>query len=149
MAGRKRTGAEDAFMTWALRKIIAQGSAHPLAFLIDWTKQNWISRYGSRRKGSSEHAPGVQPGHLTSFHAGEPERLALEDADFNQEKNYQVETRWRGGIVKTTALTIGGIPVESATAEMWERVGFLVPKGIVKSAKPHLGWAKDDPDGNG
>jgi hypothetical protein len=86
----------------------------------------------------------VQPGHLVSFHGLADvanERLALEDADFNQEKNYTVETHHRGGITMTTAILIGGIPVEVATAGMWERVGELKPTGIVAGAQSSPGWA--------
>lgn len=147
MPARKRTGAEDAFMNWARARIVARGSAHPLAFLIDWTTGTWHSRLGSRRQNSRDDIAAVQPGHLTSFRSGAPERLALEDADFNQEKNYAIESR--RGIVIASAVAIEGIPVESATAHMWDRVGVLRPKGLVNAAPPHPGWSRDDADGAG
>lgn len=145
MAGHKRTGAEDAFMRWALLHILGQGTAHPLAFLIDWQRKDWHSRKGSRRADalSNEHFPPVQPGHLQSFRSlanpATSERLALEDADFNQEKNYSVESR--GGWVETTAFDIGGVPVEAATAQMWQRVGVLPPPAAGRWP-PHPGWAR-------
>ncbi|WP_046863589.1 polymorphic toxin type 5 domain-containing protein [Microvirga massiliensis] len=145
MASRKRTDAQRLFMEWALAKIIARGEAHPLSFLVDLEAKNWKARHGSRRKNSKEDDVAVQAGHLISFKSGAPERLALEDADYNQEKNYTIECQRAGGIVITTAVSIEGIPVESATAQMWDRLGVLKTKGLVKSAPPHLGWAKDDP----
>jgi Bacterial toxin 5 len=92
------------------------------------------------RRHANEHAPAVQAGHLQSFHSGAPERLALEDADQNQMKNWTVENRWRQGITMTTAVEIGGVPVERATAERWERLSLL-PKGTVAKAPSHPGWS--------
>ena len=140
----QRTGAGVAFMRWARQQIIAGGETHPLAFLIDWVRQDWLARHGSRRAGASEHLPAVQAGHLVSFHSLADvanERFALEDADFNQEKNYSVEMRHIGGFVETTAVEIGGVPVEVVTARMWENVNVLKPKGIVGKAATHPGWA--------
>jgi hypothetical protein len=82
----------------------------------------------------------VQAGHLESFRSGAPERLALEDADRNQLKNWTVENRWRQGITMTTAVVFGGVPVEKATAEQWERLGLL-PNGTTAKALPHPGWS--------
>lgn len=132
--GRQRTGREAMFMRWALQEILAAGAMHPLAFLVDPVTRNWRARWHA-----NEHAPAVQAGHLQSFHSGAPERLALEDADQNQLKNWTVENRWRGGITLTTAVVIGGIPVEKATATLWERLSLL-PEGTTMNARPHPGW---------
>lgn len=145
MAVKQRTGAQEAFMRWALAAILAK-PGHPLLFLIDPVAKDWHSRLGSRHKDAfrNEHFPTVQAGHLVSFHGLDDaahERLALQDADFNQEQNYTVETRGRRGIVISTAIEIGGVPVELRTARMWENVGVLVPKGSVAAARPHPGWA--------
>ncbi|MGH7117669.1 MAG: polymorphic toxin type 5 domain-containing protein [Acetobacteraceae bacterium] len=145
MARQQRTGAEAAFMRWARMQIIASGETHPLAFLIDWTRKDWHARKGSRRADAvvNEDFPPVQAGHLTSFHAlaveRTSERLALEDADFNQEKNYSIESR--GAYAMTTAIDIGGLPVEASTAAMWGRLGLL-EREILRAARPHPGWAK-------
>jgi hypothetical protein len=136
---RKRTGAERAFMLWALRKILsemARTGGHPLAFLVNPDTQNWKAR-----RHADEHHPAVQAGHLTSFKSGAEERLALEDADRNQLKNWTVENKSRGGIAMSNAVEIGGIPVDLATAMAWERLELL-PKGTVGAANAHPGWAR-------
>ncbi len=127
---RPRTGLERKFEQWALRQILAGGADHPLANLVDFTLRNWRAR-----RHGHEHAPAVQIGHLVSFHSGAPERLALEDADQNQFKNWTIENRWRQGIAITTAVLIGGVPVEKATAQRWERLGVLKP-GTTAKARP-------------
>jgi putative RNase toxin 5 of polymorphic toxin system len=145
MAAKQRTGAQEAFMRWALAAILAK-PGHPLGFLVDPVTKDWHSRLGSRHRDAfrNEHFPAVQAGHLVSFHDLDDvanERLALQDADFNQEQNYSVETHGRRGIVISPAIEIGGVPVELRTARMWENVGVLAPKGTVAKAKPHQGWA--------
>jgi hypothetical protein len=121
-------------MRWALHRILAQGKSHPLFFLVDPVTNNWRARAHAE-----EHEPAVQAGHLSSFHSGAIERLALEDADYNQAKNWTIENRWRQGIVETTAVEIGGIPVERLTAAMWERLSLL-PKGTLAAAHRHPGF---------
>ncbi len=145
MAAKQRTGAQDAFMRWALARILGT-PGHPLEFLVDPTTKDWHSRLGSRHRKAlkNEQFSPVQAGHLVSFHGLEEaahERLALQDADDNQEQNYTIETSGRRGIVVATAVEIGGVPVELRTARMWENVGVLKPPGTVAAASPHPGWA--------
>src|SRR4051812_33069176 len=125
MAQKRRTGAEQAFMKWALSQILAV-PGHPLEFLVDLTRQDWHSRLGSRRKDAvnNEQFPAVQPGHLISFHALNDvanERLALQDADDNQEQNYTIEGRKLGMFVELPAINISGVPVVNGSAQRWER----------------------------
>jgi hypothetical protein len=135
MAARQRTGAEDAFMRWALLHILGRGQNHPLAFLIDWQRKEWHSRQGSRRRDAlrNEHVAPVQPGHLQSFRSlADPavsERLALEDADFNQEKELH------GGIQGR----LGG----DHRGRRWRRAGGEGDRADVAAARRALascGW---------
>ncbi len=133
-------------MRWALARIVSTPQ-HPLRFLVDPVRLEFHGQFGSRHKRAivNEDHPTVQAGHLVSFHGLADvahERLALQDADFNQEQNYTVERPGIRGIVFSTAVEIGGVPVESRTAQMWENVGVLVPKGIVAAAPASLGWAR-------
>ena len=57
-----------------------------------WRRETSARLLGARHH-ANEHAPAVQAGHLQSFHSGAPERLALEDADRNQLKN------WTGAVI--------------------------------------------------
>ncbi len=153
MASHKRTGAQSAFMRWALQEILSRPPAQPhaLSFLVNPTTKKWYGRFGSRRKGAqqNEHHPPVQAGHLTTFAAlddAKNERLALQDADENQELNYSVESirddngRLIGAYAINHAVNIDGIPVMYATAKMWEATDML-PKGTLAAAQPHSGWA--------
>lgn len=86
----------------------------------------------------------MQAGHHMSFHSGAPEHLALEDAWFNQLSSNKGETQ--GAIFEKPAIDIGGIPVETRTAEMWEHLGLL-PPGTVEHAPHSPGWDPLEPDG--
>ncbi|MBL6078688.1 hypothetical protein JMJ56_11775 [Belnapia sp. T18] len=139
MAAKQRTGAQEAFMRWALAVILAK-PGHPLEFLVDPVTEDWHPRLKDAFR--NEHLPAVQAGHLVSFQRlGDTaqERLALQDADFNQERNYTVETHGRRGIV--VSIGIGGVPVKMRAARMWENVGVLVPKGTVAASRTYPGWA--------
>jgi hypothetical protein len=115
----------------AQRQTILSVEKHPLRFLLD-KNGNWEARSHL----SEDH--GIQIGHLTSLHSGAPERLALQDAFFNQQANWRGEQL--GVIFETTAVLIGGVPVESQTALAYERAGDL-PEGTVAAAPPCLGWS--------
>ncbi|MDB5770377.1 MAG: hypothetical protein JWM42_751 [Burkholderia sp.] len=141
-------------MRWALQEILARPPAQPhvLSFLVNPTTKSWYGRYGSRRESAqqNEHHPAVQAGHLVTFAALDDtknERLALQDADENQELNYTVESKrddkgFRiGAFAINDAVSIGGIPVMYSTAKMWEATDML-PKGTLADAEPHLGWAR-------
>lgn len=89
----------------------------------------------------------IQAGHLTSLSQlkaeaaagltpGE-ERFALQDAWLNQYDNIAGENA--GVFMTRTAVDIGGIPVETRTAQMWEREGFL-PPNTVANALSHMDW---------
>ncbi|MCP4570769.1 MAG: hypothetical protein GY838_00295 [bacterium] len=76
-------------------------------------------------------------GHAESLHAGGPERLFLEDADFNQMSNWCGERQ--GAVFRKPCVSIGGIPVDSRTARMWESIGAL-PSNTVASSPQGGGW---------
>ena len=105
---------------------------HLLSFLVDPNTRWWRAT----RHGMNE--PSVQIGHLESYHSEAPERLCLEDSDFNQMSNWKGERH--GAIFKKTCVLIGGVHVEHRTASMWESVGLL-PKGTVASASRSEGWS--------
>jgi hypothetical protein len=129
----------DAFMRQALKKILADPN-HPLGFLVDREKRDWLGR------AEDFDGPGVQAGHRVTKayvkQSGEPEQLALQDAQYNQTAGQRGETQ--GAIFYNEAVEIGGIPVEKRTAEFYERQGAAshpgLPPGTVASAKPSLGW---------
>lgn len=122
----------QAFMRFALQRILAGELRHPLAFLVDWETRCWCART------AASPYPTVQAGHLASRHSGLPERFALEDSWFNQVSSNVGETQ--GAIFLKAALEIGGVPVETRTAGMWERIGAL-PRGTVRRARPTPGWS--------
>jgi hypothetical protein len=153
MASHKRTGAQEAFMRWALQEILSRSpiQPHTLSFLVNPTTKNWYGRHGSRREDAqqNEHHPAVQAGHLITFAALDDtknERLALQDADENQELNYTVESlrddkgQRVGAFAINRAVSVEGIPVMYATAKMWENTEML-PKGTLAGAQSHPGWA--------
>jgi hypothetical protein len=145
MSAKQRTGAQETFMRWALARIVGT-KGHPLAFLVDPVTKTFHSQYGTRHKLAlkNEDHPPVQAGHLVSFHGlahASHERLALQDADFNQEQNYTAERPGIRAIVFSQAVEIGGIPVEGRTAQMWEDL-HLLPKGSVAAAPASHGWAR-------
>ena len=121
------------FMREQLKKIHKD---HELYFLIDPKTGTWKGR-----KHGME-VPAVQVGHgdtLSKLPSGAPERIYIEDADFNQYSNWFGETKSKGAIFKKTGVDIGGVPVERRTALMWERLGKL-KKGTVENAPIHEGW---------
>ncbi len=126
---RARSGLQGRFMDTALDTIAADPN-HKLRFLLaeDGT---WLSRT------HLSELPTVQAGHLTSFHSGAPEALALEDSFFNQLTNWRGETQ--GATFFKTAVDIDGVAVEWRTAMAWEKAGLL-PKGTVADAAAHSGW---------
>jgi hypothetical protein len=92
-------------------------------------------------------SPSVQAGHKVSRHSGEPEHFALEDAFYNQRANWRGE---RLGVVECReCISIGGVPVEKRTAELWEAQGLdgfpgLEP-GTVANAPENTGWSPSTP----
>ena len=104
---------------------------HRLAFLVDPRTRWW------RATSHGKDVPGVQVGHAESLHAGGPERLFLEDADFNQLSNWKGEGR--GVIFQKYGVVIDGVHVEDRTARMWESVGLL-PAGTVARSPRSNGW---------
>jgi hypothetical protein len=114
----------------ALKRILGD-TRHPLRFLIDPKKKDWLART------HLSELPTVQAGHLTSFHSGAPEALALEDSFFNQVSNWKGERF--GAVFEKAAVDIGGIPVEVRTAEMWESLG-VIDQGTVERAMRSAGW---------
>lgn len=141
---RTRGSNTKRFMTMALRHIAQQLQKDPkyiLAFLVEWDtgpngQPDWSTvRWRSRTHLSQE--PTVQAGHLTSFHSGAEELLALEDSWFNQVSSQRGETQ--GAIFHKSAVVLGGLPVEYRTAKMWESV-LKWPPGTVDDAPASLGW---------
>lgn len=118
------------FSQICLTQILAK-PAHPLRFLVDSRARRWRAT----RHGSAD--PAVQVGHLQSLHAGGPERLCLEDADFNQLSNWRGERQ--GAVFAKSCALIGGVHVELRTAKMWEATGML-PIGTVASSPRSDGW---------
>jgi hypothetical protein len=116
-----------------------QGRTYLLEFLVD-KNGKW------RTSDSQSDEIGIQAGHLTSnhslapggYHDGAPERFALEDALFNWMDS---KVEGLGAVHEKNAIEIGGLPVEQATAEMWEEIG-LIPKGTVGNARLHSGWTR-------
>ena len=119
------------FMAW-VRAMIASQDDHPLKFLLSPKGDRFLGR-----RHGSEFYPTVQAGHAISFHGGAPERLFVEDADFNQMSNWRGERQ--GYIFEKTGVNIHGVPVERSTAEQWERLGLL-PTGTVGKCPIHMGW---------
>ncbi|HIK56975.1 MAG TPA: hypothetical protein IGS37_17650 [Synechococcales cyanobacterium M55_K2018_004] len=127
----------------ALRRV--SHPRHPLHFLVvrrrlpngqvtyDWRKTTRITASGRRQTGrydyqGHETGPIVQVGHQGAFAAGVPERLMLEDAGLNQQSGQTIESR--GAYSFKDAVLIGGVPVDVASAQQWERLGLL-RRGIV------------------
>ena len=111
----RRRAHNQRFSHLMLRKIL-ETSDHPLGFLVHPVTKSWYAvRHGS------EH-PSVQIGHAESFHAGGPERLFLEDADFNQLSSWKGE---RHGVVfvenRRTGLALGKDCEDRRTAGEDER----------------------------
>ena len=126
------------FMSDALDRILAADD-HPLEFLVqrnpdDPSKGSW------RGRSHLDDVPAVQAGHLESRHSGAPERLAVEDAEYNQKASWRGERQ--GATFQKTAIEIDGVVVDRETARMWERLGLL-PEGTVDSAPAHNGWTPD------
>lgn len=89
------------------------------------------------------NTPTVQAGHRVSKHSGAPERLAIEDADFNQLSNWVGETQ-RITFEKPTIM-LQGVIVDKASAMRWagpemSKVTGLTPK-MIESAPAHPGWS--------
>ncbi len=139
---RPRTSTR-AFLRDALRRV--SHPRHPLHFLVvrrrlpngqvtyDWRKTTRITASGRRQTGrydyqGHETGPIVQVGHQGAFAAGVPERLMLEDAGLNQQSGQTIESR--GAYSFKDAVLIGGVPVDVASAQQWERLGLL-RRGIV------------------
>ena len=110
---------------------ILRNPNHPLQFLINPATRYWFGRV------QGLEVPAVQAGHAESLYSEAPERLFLEDADFNQTSNWVGESK--GAVFQKGGIVIGGVPVERSTAMMWQRLGLL-PGGTVESSPSHPGW---------
>lgn len=113
-------------------KLILDDENHRLSNLVDRKKKKWKSR------DMHSEVESVQAGHLTSFHSGQPEFLAIEDALFNQADSNVGESR--GHVFVKTAVDIDGIPVEYRTAQLYEKAWNLKPGTL--TSKPHSGWTR-------
>lgn len=133
-SGSMYLGPRDRFMEKS-RKTIVSTPGHPLKFLINPGTNKWWSR----NKYSPN--PNVQAGHLISKHIlpflQAPERLAIEDATWNQNDSNIVETY--GGYVEKGAVEIAGVVVELRTAETWVKAGLLKQE-ILSGAASSPGW---------
>ncbi|WP_372633668.1 SpvB/TcaC N-terminal domain-containing protein [Fodinibius sp.] len=132
-----RRGLNQAkFRRDAARKIRSDED-HPLRFLLD---EDGTLRSGRGR----EELPSVEAGHMRSKYVldeSDPDRLVLEDADFNSWTGRSVESR-RGWVDDAEGVLIGGnsgVPVDLETARMWEELGLLT-EGTVAGAPPIRGW---------
>ena len=120
--------------------------SHPLHFLVSprqgtgsagfaWRTTTRVTRRGARQTGryhGAEHEPVIQVGHQGAHAADVPEQFMLEDADLNILSGATVESR--GAFSFKEAVDIEGVPVDVATAQMWERLGLL-PEGTVAGAR--------------
>ncbi len=130
MSGKVERRYNQRFSQMCLDQILANPQ-HMLSFLVNRRRRKWnATQHGSE-------GPSVQVGHAESRHAGGPERLFLEDADFNQMSNWCGERQ--GAVFGKPCVLIGGIPVDHRTAKMWESVGEL-PKGTVARSLTNGGW---------
>jgi RHS repeat-associated protein len=109
-----QASSRQVFMDRMLRIILADPH-HPLRFLINPETGKW------RARSHLSQEPAVQAGHLTSKHSGEPERFAIEDAFFNQASSNRGETQ--GAIFRKQAVDVGGVPVETRTLGVYQRMG--------------------------
>jgi hypothetical protein len=142
-ASRRQRTSTRSFLRDALRRI--SNLRHPLHFLVvarripngqvtyDWRRTTRNTASGSRQRGrydyqGHETGPIVQVGHQGAFAAGVPERLMLEDAGLNQRTGQTIESK--GAYSFKDAVVIGGVPVDVASAQQWERLGLL-PRGTV------------------
>ena len=73
----------------------------------------------------------MQAGHQGAKAAGVREQFMVEDADLNQLTGQTIESK--GAYSFKEAVIIGNVPVDSASAEQWERLGLLSP-GTVAAA---------------
>lgn len=137
-AARKANQAR--FRRDVARKIKSQED-HPLDFLLD---QDGSLRSRRRKMDEMPEAPAGDAGHMKSKKAlddTEPDRLAVEDPDFNAMANETVESKTTFSYVEKgeDAVLIGGVPVDKRTAETWERLGKL-DEGTVANAPKAKGW---------
>ena len=142
---RQRTSTRP-FLRSTLRQI--SNPHHPLHFLVvarrlpngqvtyDWRKTTRTTARGRQQTGryeGNEHGPVIQVGHQGAFAAGVPERLMLEDADLNQQTGRTIESK--GAYSFKDAVMIGGVPVDVASAQQWERLGLLNRGTVAQSPK--------------
>jgi hypothetical protein len=93
---------------------------------------------------SMQSVPGLQAGHRRSAFrirkTGERDRLAIEDADYNQVASNTMESS--GIWADRESVVIDGVVVDLATARMWARqreFPRLTPE-MVEKAPRHQGW---------
>jgi hypothetical protein len=144
---RRRT-SPHAFLQEALRRV--SHPRHPLHFLVvprcrpdgqlryQWRTTTRTTASGRRQTGrynyqGHETGPIVQVGHQGAFAAGVPEQLMLEDAGLNQQTGQNIESR--GAYSFKDAVIIGGVPVDVASAQQWERLGLLSRGTVARSPR--------------
>jgi len=149
-AARKRNqAAMDKYMGQELRRV--SDPKHTLHFLVeqkvdkqgnpvlnragkptyDWRKTPRTTKKGVQQRGryeGNEAGPTVQAGHQAAHASGATEQLMIEDADLNQLTGQVIESK--GAFSFKTAVEIGGVRVDEASALQWERLG-LIPEGTV------------------
>jgi hypothetical protein len=130
MAGR-RSDYNSVFADWAL-KIILANPDHRLGYLVNRETGKWISR------SPTTDLPAMQVGHRDSKFAGLPERLAIEDAEFNWTDGGVAETH--GVALSKQTVLIDGVPVDYLTALRHEGKGGL-PVGTTALAPSTEGWS--------
>lgn len=122
----------DAFRRDAARKIHATEN-HPLSFLL--TPEGKFKTTSRMKHSELIDSPDlVQMGHIVSKKSGEPERIMLQGAWFNQFNALTAERPRMGTWVENVAIDIGGIAVDLRTAKVWEAEGLL-SKGTVDASK--------------
>jgi len=109
-------------------RIISRDPNHPLRFLLD-------GKRFKRTKGLShdkliDDPSLVQMGHIRSKKLGGEERIMLQGAWENQVQGITIERKAGVAVLDNPTIDIGGIAVHKATAEWWEKIGWL-PRGTV------------------
>lgn len=137
------------FMNDALKH--ASDADHPLHQLVgpqeggafDWHTTERVTKKGRVEKGryhGGEDHPVVQAGHKEAYAGGGKQEFMIEDADLNQLTGQAIESRGSLSIKERVLVTkpdgSGGIWVEKASLEQWERLG-AVPSGTTARAASH------------
>ncbi|MBG6130378.1 hypothetical protein IWQ47_001539 [Aquimarina sp. EL_43] len=111
-------------------RIILRRRGHPLEFLLDPERGNFLPS-----SGATENRITVHMGHVHTRHISGQKFIALEDGWANSVAGSRWERRRRygNGVVRREVISIEGVPVERETAVMWERLGLLSPGTVLRS----------------